>query len=124
MIIDIVLAIISIILCKANELIKYQLSGVIGVISVCYFKDFMGSIAFVALVNIAARLCLQRTFQQAKHIIVLMLFAGFVWEFLMPFIRTTTTDLLDIVAYVLGGLSYCLLIKIITRTKCRDILTE
>ena len=45
------------------------------------------------------------------HIIILMFFCGLYWELIVPLYRTNSvSDFWDIIAYIVGGVTYRLLI--------------
>ena len=42
----------------------------------------------------------------------MMLCCGIIWEYIFPYLFAySTSDILDVVSYVLGGITYCFLIK-------------
>ena len=77
----------------------------------CYFNDFIGGITFTAYVNYVAILN-NRCFIKLWQIECLLLICGFFWEYITPIFRTNTTcDNWDIIAYMLGGFMYWLIIR-------------
>ena len=104
---DFIIILISVSLYTLNNLFKGSYhQELIQMIMNGYFNDIVGSIAFMAYCNIL--LSTQKTrINKLSTIIIIMIACGFVWEFLGPLIRHDTyTDLLDFVAYVLGGTIY------------------
>lgn len=81
----------------------------------CYFNDFIGSITFCAWVNYVYNRN-KKKFNKLSHIILLMLFCGFVWEVITPIFRKNTVfDIYDFFMYELAGICYYLLSKLIYR---------
>lgn len=76
----------------------------------CYFKDLVGSIAFLAYCNFLLS-TQKKEIVHLHHIVLLMLPCGLVWEYVAPFFRSdTVTDVLDLVAYIFGGIIYWIII--------------
>ena len=77
----------------------------------CYFNDFIGSITFVSYVN---TVCSFKDYRLEKlwQIELLLFGSGIFWEYITPLFRkSTTTDIWDLLAYLLGGLSYWMITK-------------
>ena len=71
-----------------------------------YFNDIVGSIAFVAYCNILL-FTQERRIQRLFSIILIMCLCGIIWEYVTPIFREdAVTDILDIVAYIIGGCVY------------------
>lgn len=48
-----------------------------------------------------------------KGILFIVIPAGMIWEFFAPFIKpSTTTDLYDLLCYVIGGVLYYFIVKV------------
>lgn len=81
----------------------------------CYFNDLIGGITFTAYVNYIAILynkCLKKLW----HIELLLLCCGIFWEYATPLIRPNVTcDNWDIVAYMIGGFLYWLIMLILEK---------
>ncbi len=78
------------------------------VFSICYFNDVLGGISFLAYTNILIWLIHPSIeFTRLIHVIIFIGFCGVFWEYAAPaFIKYSTTDPLDICAYVTGGVIY------------------
>lgn len=77
----------------------------------CYFNDTIGGITFMAYCNIVFSFY-NRKMTKLWQIGLLMFFCGVFWEYLTPIFRmNTVSDVWDIVAYMLGGFLYWIIIK-------------
>lgn len=96
-----------------NQVFKYNYSNVyVNWFMTCYFNDIVGSIAFIAYCNILFEYKLYNHLK-LNQIIVLLFFCGLFWEYIAPiFISYSVSDPFDIIAYMLGGCIYWLLMKI------------
>ena len=94
---------------------KIVQTPVVGYLLKCHFNDFLAGIAFLAYVNLLLSLSKYRckvitTFPKG---ISISLACGVLWEFIFPLLFPHgTSDYLDIIAYILGGIVYILLIRI------------
>ena len=80
-----------------------------------HFNDFLAPAALLALSNIIFAF---RGFQATKPLYVMFVtfIAAILWEYLAPLIDpASTTDILDLVAYLAGGLAYILVNKLAER---------
>ena len=75
----------------------------------CYFNDTIGGMTFVAYCSIIT--CFRdRRLRKLHHIEILMFFCGIFWEYVTPVFREgTVSDPYDILAYMLGGFLYWLI---------------
>ncbi len=75
----------------------------------CYFNDTIGGITFMAYCGIVFENYHIRLIK-LWQIILLMTWCGIFWEYITPIFRSdTTSDPLDILAYVCGGIIYWLI---------------
>lgn len=113
---NIVIFVVSITLCLINR----KIQGIITLYPLhffltCYFNDVVGAIGFVAYCNVLLNI-FNKSIKKALHIELLMLLCGLFWEYITPLFRNdTTSDILDIVAYMCGGIIYWFVIKINTK---------
>ena len=107
---DLLFFIVPLILFQVNELIKADVqTPVLGYLLRCHFNDYLGGISFAAYLNFILSLSNWTSFQLTKihHFLVAGLFCGICWEVITPlFIKTSTGDAWDIIAYILGMLTY------------------
>lgn len=96
-----------------NQITKENINNEILSIFMCgYFNDIIGSITFMAYINIVLDLK-QLNIHKLHHIIMVMLGCGFFWEVITPIFRkSTVADFWDAVAYLCGGILYWLILKI------------
>ena len=93
-------------------------AGILGYFLRCYFNDLIGSITFMALTNIILLILGFREIVKPVYIEALLLGAGLFWEYVTPlFRRDTVSDPYDILAYLLGGIMYSLVIYLIQGNK-------
>ena len=74
---------------------------------ICHFNDMIGSVAFLLLHHIVLT-CIRINIKLTLlRIELFILCCGLYWEYFTPLYRqSTTTDILDILAYLAGGLIY------------------
>lgn len=78
----------------------------------CYFNDLICPIFFLSYSNILL-ITIEREINKPFEIILECFLCGIVWEFFAPIIKdNSTTDLYDILFYIMGGIMYYLLQKI------------
>lgn len=111
--IDILIFLITTSLCLINQKIKDSISGFLFYqFFKGYFNDLVGSVSFVAAINIALS-SFYKPIRKMWHIFILMLISGLYWELVVPLYRTNSvTDFFDIIAYVVGGVIYWLLFEL------------
>ncbi len=73
-----------------------------------HFHDLLATPVLLAASNLWIVACGRRhsTFVSLRSILALSLAAGFFWEYITPLYRASTTDILDLMAYALGGILY------------------
>lgn len=75
----------------------------------CYFNDTIGGLTFIAYCNIVFSFK-NREMVKLWQIELLLFGAGFFWEYVTPMFRANTvSDIWDIFAYMIGGVSYWLI---------------
>ena len=110
--VDLVLVIaVPILYFSNNYFFKWHTSGFLHYLLVCYFNDFLASLLLLSFSNLLLA-TQKKALLSLPAIIPLCLIAGFVWEYIAPlWKKTATTDALDVVAYIIGGLFYWALLK-------------
>ena len=91
--------------------------GLLNYILVCHFNDTIGGLLFVSYTNIFLN-TRNQMLEGWLGIVLLCLSAGFFWEYVTPlFRRNTTSDIIDVACYAIGGSIYWLILKILRATK-------
>lgn len=107
---DLLFFIVPLILFQVNELIKADIQiPVLGYLLRCHFNDYLGGISFAAYLNFILSMSNWTSFQLTKiqHFLAASLICGICWEFITPlFMPSSTGDMWDVVAYILGMLTY------------------
>lgn len=78
----------------------------------CHFNDWLGGILIIAYINGILNLSRYRGHQIAtlKAAILTTILCGIVWEYITPYLfHRGTSDIYDVIAYVIGGMTYILL---------------
>lgn len=116
------LIIITLFLYMVNQLIKTEISNeVIRYFCICYYNDTIGSITFIAYCNLVLKNC-GKSLDKLYKIELTLFLAGIFWEYITPIFRSnTTTDILDIIAYMIGGYIYWIIYKIDCNYSNNDI---
>lgn len=72
----------------------------------CYFNDIFGCTGYLLMIGFL--LTFTKTIKiELIHVIIFTLFFGLIWEFITPLYRhDTTSDVLDLFAYMTGGLLF------------------
>ena len=89
---------------------------IIGYILRCHFNDYLAGIAILAYINVLLSISkyhekLIATFFKGFFISFL---CGLIWEYFLPMIFPHgTSDFVDVISYVLGGITYIGLTRII-----------
>lgn len=79
---------------------------------VCYFNDIVGGITFISYCNVICGVFVNRQIIKLLQIEMLMFFCGLFWEYITPIFRkNTTSDIWDILAYMIGGFIYWIIVK-------------
>jgi putative effector of murein hydrolase len=109
---NILLIAITLILYLINQYIKTKISyETIRWYLNCYFNDTIGGITFIAYCNIMFELY-RKPITKLWKIELLLLGCGIFWEYITPLYRhNTVSDKWDVVAYMVGGVIYWILIK-------------
>ncbi len=81
-----------------------------------HFNDFLAGTAFLAYLNFILSHYKRGEYQvySFRGAVFVAFLCGVFWEFITPLYKgDSTSDLLDILAYILGSLSYIVMIKIL-----------
>ncbi len=109
---DLLFFIVPLLLFQVNELIKADVQiPVLGYLLRCHFNDYLGGISFAAYLNLVLSLSNWTTFRLTKiwHFLIAGLLCGICWEVITPlFMQSSTGDVWDVAAYILGMLTYWL----------------
>jgi hypothetical protein len=98
---------------------KYITIPIIGYICKNYLNDFIGGLIFCIYVNMILVIAKKKPISNICLLILFMLFVSIIWEFVFPiFLSYSTSDIYDVVAYILGTFIYYL----IFRKDNRDII--
>ena len=85
-----------------------------------HFNDFIGGFVFPAYVNLVLVLSGRNPINNFGVLVLFMLGVSVIWEFVFPqFLSYSTSDILDVVAYMLGTLLYYFVMK-----KSNDIICK
>ena len=83
-----------------------------------YFNDILAGCVIVAIVNLLLSFGRINPLTKPLSCLVLCLVCGLIWEYVTPLYKPgAVSDIWDIAAYMLGGLIWCIIIKIAKR-KC------
>lgn len=110
-----IICITVIVMYFANNLFFKQHSGdgLLNYILVCHFNDTVGGLLFVSYTNILLN-TRHQMLERWSVILVFCLSAGVFWEFVTPIFRkNTTSDVIDVICYAIGGSIYWLLAKLV-----------
>ena len=107
---------ITLVLYAVNQLIKTKISiKFLRWFMSCYVNDFIGSITFIAYCNVILSFC-NKEMTTLWQILLIIFSAGLFWEYVTPLFRkNTVSDIGDIVAYMIGGIVYWLINKILIK---------
>lgn len=111
--INIILMILTSIMYLLNNVIfKKITTGDLNLFMVGYFNDLICPLFFLSYCNIL----LLSIGKEIKKLYWLLLFSfcvGLVWEFVAPLLKKTSiTDVLDLICYLIGAFLYWLILKI------------
>lgn len=97
---------------------SYLPEGALRYFLFCYFNDIVGSVTFMSLVNILLTLLGFQRITKLVYIEVLLLGAGLFWEYAAPLFRSDTfSDPIDLLAYLLGGMIYHIVLWVKVKKK-------
>ena len=86
---------------------------------VCYFNDLICPLLFLSYCNLLL-LTTNREVTSLKALFLIGLAVGVIWEFGAPILKpTSTTDLMDIVCYLMGSILYWFILRLNIKEKTR-----
>ena len=80
----------------------------------CYFNDILAGVVILAYSNLLFIVVRkeEHSFRSLIRILFFVFIAGMFWEFIAPmFRRDSVSDLGDIMAYLIGGITYWAMIR-------------
>lgn len=96
-----------------NTYLKHATSGIVQRMLICHFNDLMCPLFLMSYANLLL-LTIGIKVISLKGILFIVIPAGLIWEFFAPFIKpSTTTDLYDLLCYVIGGGLYYFIVKFV-----------
>lgn len=100
-----------------NMYFKSHTYGWIQEFMICHFNDFICPLFFISYSNILL-LSVDQEISKFKWLMLFGFCAGLIWEFFAPLIKpTSTTDMLDLIFYMLGTALYWCFINIFSGRK-------
>lgn len=108
----ILLMAVSIIYFVNNIFLKSHTSGILNYFCICYLNDLMCPLFFLSYSNILL-ISIRKEIVATRTVILICFLCGLVWEFFAPLLKPdSTTDLMDILCYIFGGVIYLLIQKV------------
>ncbi len=94
-----------------NQIVKNTVDiPILSIFCRNYLNDILCGIVFPAYVNTCLLMNHRKAIQRMSKIIMMMTSCGVFWEFIAPTVlHYGTTDILDLVAYNIGGIIYYLI---------------
>ncbi len=86
----------------------------------CHFNDWLGGIFIIAYINIVLEHSRYKHMQihTLRWAIIINVLCGVFWEFVGPcMFRYGTSDCYDILAYIVGGITYIMIQRALTKGK-------
>lgn len=93
---------------SVNQQIKTQIHiPVLGYLLRCHFNDYLGAFLFFCYLNLMISISCFKQVTALPQILFMTAICGFWWEGIAPILHpNSTADPWDLVAYLLGALSY------------------
>ena len=92
--------------CLKPYLCRLEESSVIRYFFVCYFNDLICPLLFFSYANILL-VSINRELKKLSLILLIGFGTSIIWEFVAPLFKpTATTDLVDILCYMIGAVVY------------------
>lgn len=90
----------------------------IGYVLKNHFNDFLGGFLFCCYVNYILYISNRKMITKFVPLLIFMFFVSLCWEFVFPkFLSYSTSDILDVLAYMLGTITYYFLVVYIDNKK-------
>lgn len=101
---------VSLALYAVNQQIKYQVEvPLVGDLLRCHFNDYLGGLAFAAYLNLILSFSRwpEKRLKKPVGFVAVGALCGLFWEGVAPLVLPNSTgDPLDVIAYILGMLTY------------------
>ena len=95
-----------------NNIIIEYLSGSLKNFFISYFDDMICTTFFIAYINFFLTIK-NKKIVKLKYIVIICIILGFFWEYITPIYKPdTTTDILDLVFYIIGGIFYWKMLQV------------
>lgn len=109
---NIIVSIIFFLIYTLNRIFKSNISfPIISYICQNHLNDFIGGLLFCLYVNILLLLNHKKPLIKLIHLYLLMVPVAISWEYIFPlFLSYSTSDIIDVIMYLLGTLLYYLLL--------------
>ncbi len=109
---NLIFSIIFFIVYLINRFINIQINiHFINILFNYYLNDFIGGFLFCSYINVILIIFHKDPLTKFKILFPIMLVASIMWEYFFPiFLKYSTTDFYDVVAYLLGTCTYYLLL--------------
>ena len=91
-----------------NRFIKTYIDlPVLGYLCNCHLNDFIGGVVFCIYLNMLLLLSKRKPITSFPLIALIMIAVSLLWEYFFPlFLPYSTSDILDVLAYMLGTVIY------------------
>ena len=114
---NIYIILVSLIVYIINRIFKAHIDiPVIEYLCKCHLNDYIGGIVFPAYVNILLYSAKYKPVKNYISVAMMMFLCGIVWEYIFPYLFSySVSDIFDVLAYVLGGITYCIIWSVIEK---------
>ena len=111
---SVLIFIFALILYVINNYFKQDIKiSVLGPIFKYHFNDYLAGIVFLSYVNFVLSFSKFKQANDLKSVFFYSIVCSIAWELILPMLSAKSTgDILDVLAYFLGALSYYLIIKV------------
>ena len=119
---NILIMIICVLLYGMNHIMKpWYNNEIISLFMNGYFNDILAGLFLISFTNVLLYK-VNKSIHKLVHIEIYLLIVGIFWEYITPLYKTnSTSDPIDILAYMLGGFVYWSIIKNIKITKIKNV---
>lgn len=96
-----------------NRSVKYYINiSILSEIFRYHFNDYLGGIVFLSYVNIILSFSKYKQANDLKSVLIYATICSIAWEGIIPiFSSKSTGDVLDVLAYFAGALTYYFIVK-------------
>jgi len=105
---NIIILIIFLSIYLINRFLKPYIDiSIIEYIQKCHLNDFLGGAVFCIYTNMILIFNKKKPITNFYQLMVFMLFVALIWEYFFPLILPySTSDIFDVVSYLLGTITY------------------